>query len=455
MAGGSQGSRPLLAGAERVAKYREAAEQAAREAGADDETARRVGEAAQRAVVQQAVQAQVPDRPAEGVAGLADLAPELVHPEPVAQAQAAPADAGAGPGAAPPDAEQRPVRRDAPAQGGGEWAATVAATLRDPAPPARWGWRGRLVRGSGGLLKLRPTPEEQAHRDAITTIRQATWRRAVNVLVANPKGGVGKTPTSLVLAGVLGHVRGGSVGVWEAAESAGTLSRRAEGQPVQGLAELLRGAAGIRSAGHLGGYAAPQTSHADVIGSIGSRPVLTAADVVTTRRVLDTYYRITVTDTGNNPGHEAFLAALHTADALVLPCLVSIDALAGAEEALEVVRGAGGRVSGEGGLASRAVVVLGHDGGPEDERVSAALRQRLDELGVHAVVEVPFDPVVRRGGEISLAGLSEESTRAWTAVAAAVVGALRSAPTDVDLVAEFARAGSRPGSPAAPVVDVR
>lgn len=296
--------------------------------------------------------------------------------------------------------------------------------------PARWGWRGQIRRASGGLVKPAPSPEELAYRQAITAIRQATWTRSINVIVTNPKGGTGKTPTSLILAGILGHYRGGYVVAWEAAESVGSLGRRAEGTPIRGLAELIGSIDSIRSAGNLGGYTAPQTSHADVIGSVGRRRVLTARDVVAVRQVLDTYYRITVTDSGNNPGHAAYEAALLTADAAVLPCLVSIDALAGVEEALSVMADNPALA----GLRSRVVVVLGHDGGPEDADIAARLRARLQQLGVAAVIEVPFDPAIRLGGEITLSALSELSSRAWTMVAGAVVESLRTAPTDVDLV---------------------
>jgi MinD-like ATPase involved in chromosome partitioning or flagellar assembly len=358
--------------------------------------------------------------------------PEATSPDPAGKAEPdAPADQPEpGPAAAPTQesaAAPAPVTR--PALSG---RTSVATQAPSEALPAQWGWRARVRKSTAGLVKLAPDEEELAHRRAITTIRQATWTRSVNVLVTNPKGGTGKTPTSLILAGILGDVRGGYVVAWEAAESIGSLSARAEGDPARGLAELLDSVGEIRSAGNIGGYTAPQTSHADVIGSITERPILDAGDIVAVRKVLDTYYRITVTDTGNNPGHPAFLAALRTADAAVLPCLVSIDALTGVEQALAVITR-----DGTGGLASRVVVVLGHDGGPEDREIAVALRQRLEELGVAAVLEVPFDPAIRAGGEITLSALSEASKRAWTAVAAAVAQSLRTAPTSTDLVHEL------------------
>jgi len=88
--------------------------------------------------------------------------------------------------------------------------------------PGQWGWRGQLFRGSAGLVKLAPGAGELEHREALATIRRATWTRAVNIIVTNPKGGQGKTPTALTLAGILGHVRGGYVVAFEAAESVGT-----------------------------------------------------------------------------------------------------------------------------------------------------------------------------------------------------------------------------------------
>ncbi len=320
----------------------------------------------------------------------------------------------------------------------GGWASPEPGRFAPVTPPqrvtpAQWGWRGRCNRLSGGVLKLAPATAEVTHRDAIATISRATWPRGVNVAVLNGKGASGKTPATLILAGILGQVRGGSVLAWEATEVTGTLSLRAEGTPDRGLGELLTDLDRIHSAGNLAGYTAPQTSHADVLASIGPRWSLSWGDVLRVRQVVDRYYRMTITDTGNNPAHEAYRAALHTADVIVVPVLPSIDALAGLEQVGEVLRAAGGHVSAADGLASRVVVILGHDGGPENPKVADAVRERLDSLKL-PVVEVPYDATIRDGGAITLAALSEKSSRAWTLAAAAVVTALKTAPTTVDLV---------------------
>jgi len=92
-----------------------------------------------------------------------------------------------------------------------------------PAPPERpadWGRRPALVKAlSFGLISPRPGREELAHRVNERLIRSATWTRSVRIAVCNPKGGSGKSPTAVVLGGVLARIRGGSVAIWDAANT--------------------------------------------------------------------------------------------------------------------------------------------------------------------------------------------------------------------------------------------
>ncbi|MFC3297796.1 hypothetical protein ACFOD2_16550 [Clavibacter michiganensis subsp. insidiosus] len=147
-----------------------------------------------------------------------------------------------------PDADpQRYVMRTPRAD-----AATSALTLfpeqtgqRPPRGPAiaRTGFRGFMNTVTGGVFKIGPGAEEAAANAEVArregderVIRQATWSRAVSVLVANRKGGVGKTPTSLILGGVLGSIRGGSVAVVEVTDDPGALGYRAEASRPAGSA---------------------------------------------------------------------------------------------------------------------------------------------------------------------------------------------------------------------------
>lgn len=302
---------------------------------------------------------------------------------------------------------------------------TVDSALHPPAPrvvpvgpaSATWGMRGRLVRASGGLLRIPAPAAELAHEENVRVIRQATWTRSVSVVVANPKGGVGKTPATILLAGALGWARGGYVAAWEGNEAAGSLTLRSEGQPRMGVYELAEQTERVDSAGVLGAFTAPQASHCDVIGAVGPRPVLTAADVAAVRRVLERYYRVTVVDTGDNPHSEAFGALIERVDALVVPTLLAPDSVVAALDLLDLVAASGpaGRE-----LSARAVVAVMHDGRQETPGLGERLVRALDGQA-RTVVDIPYDRHIAAGGELSLASLTSRSHVAWTQLAADVV----------------------------------
>jgi len=305
---------------------------------------------------------------------------------------------------------------------------TIAEPLPATAPPApaRTGIRGLL--GTVGI-RLAPGPAEQEDRDAAArlardeaVIRQATWTRAVSVLVANRKGGVGKTPVALLLGGVLASVRGGSVCVLEVSDDPGALSFRAEGSPANGLGELIEAVERVSTAGQLAGYTAPQTSFASVIGSVRDRRALSRDDVVAVSGVIDSFYGMRIMDSGNQTSSSAFAGALETADALVVPVLESGDAVFEAVSMLERLRERGGH---HAELAERAIILRLADGRP----VHPQARERIDRViaraGAAHVFSVPYDAHIAERGELSLGRLAPQTYRVFAAAAASIVSSVR------------------------------
>lgn len=277
----------------------------------------------------------------------------------------------------------------------------------------------RMAPGAAEAAELKA--REERRRDE-QTIRQATWTRAVSVLVANPKGGTGKTPCALLLGGVLAAVRGGSVAIMEVSDDPGALTFRAEGNPPRGIGELVRDVAGIRTAGQLAGYTAPQTSFASVIGTTGRRDRLTRENVRDVAAVVDEFYGIRVMDSGNQPSSSAFQGAIETADALVVPVMNAGDAVLEAVALLDVLRAAGGKAAA---LADNASIVRLTDGRPEHPQVVERVNRIITNANVRQVFEVPYDTHIAERGQMTLDSLAPATRQAFTAAAAGVVSYLQ------------------------------
>lgn len=327
-------------------------------------------------------------------------------------------------------AARRPLDREASASvlfGGAAPVAPAAATGK-----ATKGFRGALA--SLGL-PVKPSAAEAAELAAAnekelrrsqneTVIRQATWTRAVSILVNNPKGGTGKTPTSLLLGGVIASIRGGSTAIVEFSDDPGALNYRAEGSPRLGLGELVRDVSGIKTAGQLHGYTAPQTSFANVIASTGRRDRLDGDAVVAVSNVIDEFYGIRVMDTGNQPTSSAFRGAVSVADVLVIPVLNAGDSVLEAIQLLDELRDAGGQPAE---LADRAIAVRLTDGRPESESVREEVARLLRNAGVRSLHEIPYDEHIAARGQLTLGSLNPATRDAFASAAAAVVRTLQEA----------------------------
>ncbi|TFD84039.1 hypothetical protein E3T61_19930 [Cryobacterium lactosi] len=311
---------------------------------------------------------------------------------------------------------------------GGTAAGLVAGSRMTNPAKATTGFRGALA--SLGLpvgpsaAELGERRLQEQHTANETTVRQATWTRAVSVLVNNPKGGTGKTPTALLLGGVLAAIRGGSVAILEVSDDPGALNFRAEGNPQLGLGELVRDIDQVGTVGRLAGYTAPQTSFASVIGSTGRRERLTGDSVVAVSNVIDEFYAIRVMDSGNVPTSSAFQGAVSVADVLVIPVMNAGDSVLEAIQLLEELRAAGGDSAD---LANRAIAIRLTDGRPENDAVRQEVERLLNQAGVNALHDIPYDAHIAERGQLTLAQLQPATRDAFVAAAASVVRALQSA----------------------------
>lgn len=323
----------------------------------------------------------------------------------------------------PPAIEQGPVRSDSTSI---LFGGAPAVPTDSPAVQPSSGWQGLLAKLG---LSIKPSPEEMARREHVKRharfeeeVRRAVWTRAVSVLVTNRKGGVGKTPVSVLLSGAMASIKGGSVAVLDVADDSGALRLRAEGTPRLGMGELVRDIAQIKTAGQLKGYTAPQTSFADVIGSAPDRPRLSGEDVVNVSKVVDEFYSIRVMDSGNVYRAEAFQGAVSVTDVLVIPITNAGDAVIDALELLRQLRAAGGAPKR---LADTAVILRMHDGRPESPVVGEEVERLLRDAGMNTLLDIPYDAHIAERGEITLGKLQPVTREAFVAAAAAVVRTLQ------------------------------
>lgn len=362
----------------------------------------------------------------------AENPPEAERPEPTL---------AAAPDVAPSDAPTVPASENLEPAGPNPARLMAAATASAAAPAAgagaparaRQGWRGALARVGLPIapgVTERAAHEEAAARaaaivDAQRVIRQATWTRAVAVLVANPKGGTGKTPLSLLLGGMVSAVRGGGVGIVEVSDDPGALGFRAEGSPRLGLGEFVRDVDQLATRGQVVGYTAPQTSFASVIGTVvdSSRPPLTYEAVTSVAAKLDEYFEIRVMDSGNQPSSGPFKGAVDTADVLVIPVMNAGDSTL---EALGMLRELRTTETGAR-LAATAIAVVMDDGRPQAPQMAEAVTQELGAAGIRTFHHMPYDAHIAGRGEVTLGRLNEAATEALTLLAADVTQALTAA----------------------------
>lgn len=293
--------------------------------------------------------------------------------------------------------------------------------------PASWGWRGRLNRASGGMMKPKASPAELAVRTSIADI-QHSFSRPMTVVVVQPKGGAGKTPTTICLAAALGAHRGGYVVGWDDNETRGTLAVRVSNPDNQQATvwNLLSDLAAFERydarVGDLSRYVRAQPdAHFDALVSDdnpGNMAQIGETEYKRLHTVLQRFYRMIIVDTGNNVRSSNWQAAVHSADQIVVVSTYQRDVGYSASWVLDHLA-----QSDRPELARNAVTILSAADPTTDKEVRDQLVPHF-QARTRAVCEIPYDTELAHGGPIRWAQLAPATRNAWIHAGATIVNCL-------------------------------
>lgn len=294
-------------------------------------------------------------------------------------------------------------------------------------PLAEHGWRARVRRATGGLIKLAPGKQERTVRKEMDQI-QKVFDGTRTIVVVNPKGGAHKTTATLMIAAAFGTMRGGYTLAWDNNETRGTLGWRSRAGATKNTAvDLLRELPHFEISGgatisDIDRYVRNQgDAKFDVLASdddAASAAIIDDDAFSRLHRVLSRFYRIMVIDTGNNMRASNWEAALDVADQLVIVSTAREDTAASAAWLAD-----GLRERGYEDLLSNAVTILSSPSAKEDPELTQKLHSHFKQL-TRAVVSVPYDQEFVGGGELNIPNLQPATREAWRHAAAVIAQGL-------------------------------
>ena len=288
-------------------------------------------------------------------------------------------------------------------------------------PTSTRGWRGLLGIGPG-----RREREERADRSAACQ----SYGRPVTIVVADPRGGSGKTTTSLLMAGAFGTARGGGVLALENHELRGTMHLRTGAPPgasnIRDLIRAQRDTSGqdMVRLGDLSGFVRHQVAgqYDVLVSATKSGRALGRDEFDDVHTLVSRFYQVIIVDTANNESAENWQAAIEVADVLVVPVKWRNDYSVPAIEMLEELQhSADPRATS---LVKRAVVVASHSQGDVDTRCRQHLMPYFADR-TRAVIEIAPDRHIAEGNVIQHDQLAPGTRRQAERVAAEVGHAIR------------------------------
>ncbi len=294
------------------------------------------------------------------------------------------------------------------------------------AAPAVTGWAGVLQRLGLRRTPAGPTPEQLVQREELRAIAQH-WAGPRTIAVVNPKGGAGKTPTTIALAAMFARWGGAGCVAWDNNQTRGTMGWRTEQGPhtahvrdlLAAADELMRPSA---RAADMAGYVHHQTEDKfDVLRSnphsIAPQERLTAADLDLLHQVAARYYRLIFIDSGNDESAPNWLQMIEHTDQLVVATTTRPDHAEAARLVLDELHE---QSEASATLANDAVVIVAH--ADQSEEPATAYLDRFGAMA-RAACSIPYDPGMR-AAHLRLDGLRPDTQDAWRHAAALVAAGL-------------------------------
>jgi MinD-like ATPase involved in chromosome partitioning or flagellar assembly len=295
---------------------------------------------------------------------------------------------------------------------------TAESLLHGKRSAAGSGWRHRIHRVTGGLLRLGESAADMRRRDLINRVRTPVAGGHHRVAVLSLKGGVGKTTTAVGLGATFATLRGDRVIAVDANPDRGTLSDKVRLETAATVRDLLNEQNQIRRYADVRAFTTQAPSRLEVLASDRDPAVsvaFSAEDYCDAAQVLEHFYSICLTDCGTGLLHSAMSGVLRLADQIVVVSSPSVDGARSASATLDWLE-----AHNCGDLVRNGVVVL------SVIRPKSKSTVDLDRLEHHfaarcrAVARIPYDPHLEEGAEVDLELLSAETADAYLTLAALV-----------------------------------
>jgi len=297
---------------------------------------------------------------------------------------------------------------------------STVALLGQPKRTPTAGWRRWLYLSTFTLVNL-GEGRTALRRKELAAQASRPLRGCYRIAMLSLKGGVGKTTITATLGATFASARGDRVIAVDANPDRGTLSQKVPLETPSTVRHLLRDAEGINSYSDVRHYTSQGPSRLEVLAS-ESDPAVSEAfssdDYARTLEVLERFYSLVLTDCGTGMLHSAMSAVLSNADVLIIVSSGSVDGARSASATLDWLDAHGYQQ-----LVVNSIAVI-NAVRPRSGRGGSRVDQKkvVDHFSrrCKAVLQVPFDPHLEEGAEISLERLKPETRDALMELAAVV-----------------------------------